>query len=663
MSLYRRLLLLVGPLTLLAFLAPAFYAHFTATSRLVYDTEHLLRQMVLRRAADADVFFTRLEQIPNTFAAGLTRRPPSTTEHIFSILEDAFSPCPDAFGGTLAYEPGAFEPGQHFFSPYVSRAEGGGFDHAMISPETGAYDYFLEEWYAEPKKRQTGYWTKPYFDEGAGNIYMSTYGVPFYLEADGPISGVATIDTPTAEVIQRLLDVAADFGEKAYALIVDAQGNYIAHPNIDRVLQEQNVITLGLESSKDDAESAAWRLLRQELEKGDVWQHRMRSLEENGSWVLVAGAPIKATGWYYILVIPEETVLGSTRKRLYIMLGVMFVFLAALLFTLMVSVRRFLAPIHQTMALARAIRDGDYSIRVSLSRKGEINDLVAALNEMAARLADRDDELRRRLSERGDILRRVAVTTGELTSVADQVAASSRSLSCDADAQKTLFDLFQKTADRLTSDAATYARDATRANEMVQAMQEAVCDGSREMARMNETAGRLAIAAARIGTIVKSIDGIAFQTQLLSLNAAIEAARAGRAGHGFAVVAGEVRMLAGGSADAAQMSSTLLSETRKEADESVEQGRRTEERLTGIRASADRLIEVMSLISGLAAEQSRTLTEFVAELGKLREIAGRNAVNAAENASASTQLHVTAAQFETLLSAGSDEKDTIRQSR
>ncbi|QTA85114.1 methyl-accepting chemotaxis protein [Desulfonema magnum] len=149
----------------------------------------------------------------------------------------------------------------------------------------------------------------------------------------------------------------------------------------------------------------------------------------------------------------------------------------------------------------------------------------------------------------------------------------------------------------------------------------------------------------QIGQIIKLIDGIAFQTNLLSLNAAVEAARAGDAGSGFVIVADEVRNLSVRVAEAAKTTQNLLDTTLKRIAECAVSIKIMNSDFEGIVRSATIMGDKTSAITNATKELSRNIeliNKAVAEMGK---VIGQNAANAEEFASASEELNAQAEQL------------------
>ncbi|MCD7895231.1 MAG: methyl-accepting chemotaxis protein [Planctomycetaceae bacterium] len=127
-----------------------------------------------------------------------------------------------------------------------------------------------------------------------------------------------------------------------------------------------------------------------------------------------------------------------------------------------------------------------------------------------------------------------------------------------------------------------------------------------------------------ISGVLKSIDSIAFQTNLLSLNAAVEAAHAGKYGRGFGVVAEEVRQLANRSARAATETGAKLQESEKHAEQGVHASRLTAEALEAIRAATENVAGLISDVARLSIEQATMVKQVLFGLRQVEQIAEGN---------------------------------------
>jgi methyl-accepting chemotaxis protein len=113
---------------------------------------------------------------------------------------------------------------------------------------------------------------------------------------------------------------------------------------------------------------------------------------------------------------------------------------------------------------------------------------------------------------------------------------------------------------------------------------------------MSDSMDNIKTLSSRIGDVLKSIEDISFQTNILALNAAVEAARAGEAGAGFAVVAGEVRNLAGRSASAVNESRRMIEKTQTSVNEGVDSTMSVKETFLDLKNTADRITQTVQVI-------------------------------------------------------------------
>lgn len=280
-------------------------------------------------------------------------------------------------------------------------------------------------------------------------------------------------------------------------------------------------------------------------------------------------------------------------------------------------------PISLMVDALKKLATGDLASRVELRASGEIGEMVSAYNDATARTSGTMTDVLNITREIDAGTNKVSTTSTELASgVTDQVENAENV----NQALKSISESTRATA-TTTSEAASLARDSRRAAER----------GHKEMDEMVEAMKSIENSSADISKILTDIDEIAFQTNLLSLNAAVEAARAGDAGRGFAVVAEEVRGLAQRSAAAARNSSSLIEQSNARSKLGVELAGKVGDALDEISRRTDDVSTLMNQVETASAEQTRSIENVESGVLSLSAVTQQNAGSTQELALAASE--------------------------
>ncbi len=231
----------------------------------------------------------------------------------------------------------------------------------------------------------------------------------------------------------------------------------------------------------------------------------------------------------------------------------------------------------------------------------------------------------------GDFKRIIAGLTESVSQVNDaagQVATSSQQLAAGASEQASSLEETSSALEEMAAMTRTNASNANQANELAVEARKAADDGEQTMQAISESSDQ-------ISKIIKVIEEIAFQTNLLALNAAVEAARAGEHGKGFAVVADEVRNLAQRAAQAAKETTGLI-------ENSVTKSRQGSEAIKGIVGNVAKLTDLIDGIAKASNEQAQGVEQVNVAVSQMDKVTQANAAGAEESASASEELSAQA---------------------
>lgn len=231
----------------------------------------------------------------------------------------------------------------------------------------------------------------------------------------------------------------------------------------------------------------------------------------------------------------------------------------------------------------------------------------------------------------------------------EQVSAGAQTLAIGATEQASTIEELTAAISEISSQVAETARDTAKARQQsIQSGQQAA-NCNMQMQEMISAMADINHTAKEIGEITKKLEDIAFQTNILSLNASVEAARAGADGRGFAVVASEVRNLAVKSAEASKSTSVLIANTIYAIEKGVGIAERTAETLTQVVDNTQSVLKTVEKIADAAGEQASTITMITQGMEQISDIVQTNSATAEESAAASEELSSQAEMLNNLV--------------
>lgn len=302
--------------------------------------------------------------------------------------------------------------------------------------------------------------------------------------------------------------------------------------------------------------------------------------------------------------------------------------------------------IAEVSRLLGALADGDLSARMH----GDFHGVFATMRDDANTTAER----------LAQVIGRIQQAAGSIHTASSEIAAGNNDLSQRTEQQAANLEETAASMEELTSTVRQNADNARQANQLVKGTGDVAESGGRVVQEVVSTMQAITQSSARIPDIIGVIHGIAFQTTILVLNAAVEVARAGEQGRGFAVVATEMRALAQRSAGAAKEIKQLISDSVEKVAQGSELVQQAGTTMTDVLSSVKRVTAIMAEITAASTEQSAGIEQVSTTVMQLDEMTQQNAALVEEATAAARSMEDQAADLTRAVAVFRLVSDTAR---
>ena len=470
---------------------------------------------------------------------------------------------------------------------------------------------------------------------------IQVISVPIY-DNNHQIVGVLSADIDGLWLSGQIKDIVV--GQTGYCYILGFTGIAIAHKNSDAVKNRLNMV----EKSKTDESLVSLGLFAQRAIDSD--KSEVGTYIYNGVKNIASYTEMKSSGWTIVITAPYNEFMGTVNSLRTSMIGIGVVILVIALIIVYLIAGAMVKPVQTAVDVLKNIAqgEGDLTVRLPVTGNDEVTDLSEYFNETIVKIGtsiqqvginsntmeEIGNELASNMAETASAVHQIsanidgvkqqamtqAASVTETAATIEEIVRTIKQLNTSIETQAASVAQSSSSVEQMVANIASIGQTLDKTDEVVKDLTAATGDGKATLVTSNSVTQKIAEESGSLMEASSVIQHIASQTNLLAMNAAIEAAHAGEAGKGFAVVADEIRKLAEESSAQGKTITTTLKTLSGEIETLSASSKTVEAKFNAIFTLAEQVKEMSARLTEAMDEQENGSKEVLTAIKSINTV-------------------------------------------